>query len=175
MDQQRKTIIVNEIIHWKNTRMLPEQYCDYLLALYTEGNEPEETKETIKRNPIQLFNILFLLFIPIGMFLLYFTELSFILQITFIGLIVFFGIFLFFYYFNKGIKLHIPIITAGLLLLILSVEAVTAVFAEYPLALYLILIFHCLLWMAAGRKFALGYFSLSGILGTILIIVSIFI
>ena len=35
MDENRKQIIINEIIYWKKNRMLPEHYCDFLLALYT--------------------------------------------------------------------------------------------------------------------------------------------
>ncbi|MEM5598685.1 hypothetical protein AAHB53_24595 [Niallia circulans] len=42
MQDQRKTIIVKEIAYWKENKMLPEHYCDYLLTLYTEGNGVEE-------------------------------------------------------------------------------------------------------------------------------------
>ena len=37
MDENRKQIIIKEIGYWKNNKLLPEQYCDFLLALYTEG------------------------------------------------------------------------------------------------------------------------------------------
>lgn len=43
MDEKRKTIIIKEIMTWKENRMLPEQYCDYLLTLYTEGDHPQQS------------------------------------------------------------------------------------------------------------------------------------
>ena len=33
MDETRKQIIINEIHYWKKNHLLPEQYCDFLLAL----------------------------------------------------------------------------------------------------------------------------------------------
>ncbi|MDO7488118.1 hypothetical protein Q5O89_24630 [Peribacillus frigoritolerans] len=40
MDEMRKKIIIQEINSWKESRMLPEQYCNYLLALYCQGELP---------------------------------------------------------------------------------------------------------------------------------------
>ncbi|SFL81603.1 hypothetical protein SAMN04487943_104128 [Gracilibacillus orientalis] len=37
MDEERKQTIINEINYWKKSQLLPNQYCDFLLALYTEG------------------------------------------------------------------------------------------------------------------------------------------
>ncbi|MCS0823668.1 hypothetical protein NX029_06770 [Cytobacillus firmus] len=45
MDENRKKVIVNELLYWKKSRMLPDRYCDYLLALYTEGSQPKEIKK----------------------------------------------------------------------------------------------------------------------------------
>lgn len=41
----RKQIIVNEIKYWKETNLLPEQYCNFLLQLYSEGNNLQITSE----------------------------------------------------------------------------------------------------------------------------------
>ncbi len=45
MDETRKQIIINEIEYWKEHHLLPEQYCDFLLALYTEGNGIEKKEK----------------------------------------------------------------------------------------------------------------------------------
>ena len=37
MNESRKQIIINEIGYWKKNQILPEQYCDFLLALYTKA------------------------------------------------------------------------------------------------------------------------------------------
>jgi hypothetical protein len=36
MDPAKRAIIVKEIEHWRRSRLLPEQYCDFLLNLYSE-------------------------------------------------------------------------------------------------------------------------------------------
>ncbi|SEN55813.1 hypothetical protein SAMN04488134_101355 [Amphibacillus marinus] len=41
MDKQRKITIINEIHYWRENRLLPSHYCDFLLALYTEGSHSE--------------------------------------------------------------------------------------------------------------------------------------
>ncbi|MGZ4030599.1 MAG: hypothetical protein ACXVDJ_00340 [Tumebacillaceae bacterium] len=37
MNQEQKKIIVQEINHWRNSKLLPAEYCDFLLNLYMEG------------------------------------------------------------------------------------------------------------------------------------------
>lgn len=39
VDEQRKITIINEIRYWKDNHLLPEHYCDFLMALYTEGEQ----------------------------------------------------------------------------------------------------------------------------------------
>ena len=42
MNQQRKRIIISEIKYWKNNKLLPEHYCDFLITLYAQGEEETE-------------------------------------------------------------------------------------------------------------------------------------
>ncbi|WP_199618787.1 hypothetical protein [Paenibacillus alkalitolerans] len=37
MEREKRTIIVTEIEHWRRSKLLPEQYCDFLLNLYAES------------------------------------------------------------------------------------------------------------------------------------------
>lgn len=39
MDNPKKQIIINEILFWKQNKLLPEHYCDFLMTLYTEGED----------------------------------------------------------------------------------------------------------------------------------------
>jgi hypothetical protein len=43
MEEDKRKIIVKEIEHWRKSRLLPEQYCDFLLNLYLEDGQ-EKTK-----------------------------------------------------------------------------------------------------------------------------------
>ena len=50
MDENRKQIIIKEIGYWKNNKLLPEQYCNFLLALYTEGIGLNEINRSFKKS-----------------------------------------------------------------------------------------------------------------------------
>jgi hypothetical protein len=39
MDDEKRRLIVKEIDHWRRSRLLPEQYCDFLLNLYLEDGK----------------------------------------------------------------------------------------------------------------------------------------
>lgn len=173
MQDQRKMIIVKEIAYWKENKMLPEHYCDYLLTLYTEGNGVEESKVKKKGKNIFLFSLLFFLFIPITIFLLYFTELSFILQmaISLIFLIFcFVGIFLY----NKNqLNVDIPATVAAIIFLLCSVAIVLKFFSNEIIFLYIILFINCLFWYLCGKRYKLLYFTISALIGVFLLIILI--
>ncbi|MEK4301707.1 hypothetical protein MKY30_20365 [Oceanobacillus sp. FSL W8-0428] len=40
-NQEKNQLIIQEILKWKENRLLPEEQCDFLLALYTKGGEIE--------------------------------------------------------------------------------------------------------------------------------------
>ncbi|MBW7473690.1 hypothetical protein K0T92_02900 [Paenibacillus oenotherae] len=53
MDQERRKVIVKEIEHWQRSKLLPDQYCDFLLNLYLEENE-ERTPTTVAGRAVQV-------------------------------------------------------------------------------------------------------------------------
>lgn len=46
MNDQRKKIIIAEINYWKQNKLLPEHYCDFLITLYSQGDHDEEISAT---------------------------------------------------------------------------------------------------------------------------------
>ncbi|MEK4908269.1 hypothetical protein [Niallia sp. FSL M8-0099] len=171
MQDQRKTIIVKEIAYWKENKMLPEHYCDYLLTLYTEGNGVEENTISKKRRGFLLSSLLFFSFIPITIFLLYFTELSFILQmaISLIFLIFcFVGIFL---YNKKQLNVDIPATVAAIIFLLFSVAFILYFFVNEIIFLYIILFLNCLFWYMCGKRYKLLYFTISAYIGASLLVI----
>lgn len=172
MDEIRKKIIINEIKSWKQSKMLPEQYCDYLLALYTEGNQPTEQGKS--KSKLGKYNLLPLILIPVFVFLLYFTELSFDLQIGLSGIILLFGATLTVYFFKKGMGFQISLVISALFLLLCSVEMIVHFYPNGNFILYVVLIGNCLLWLYAGKKLKLMYFLLSGYVGMGLLVISMF-
>lgn len=77
MDKNRKKIIIDEIRYWKEHKLLPEKYSNFLLALYTEGDTDGDDNNSLKKNkeaiPYYLLwyvvNTL-LLFAPLSFFVL---------------------------------------------------------------------------------------------------------
>ncbi|WP_338451587.1 hypothetical protein R4Z09_06825 [Niallia oryzisoli] len=171
MQESRKQIIINEITYWKKNRLLPEHYCDFLLALYTEGNGAQE-----KNKKSQWFKkeLLLLLFIPIIMVLFYFTELSLILQLVFAIILILIGIYLIFYFRKTGLLFQIPLIVTALILLFVSVKITLTLFPDTLIVLYTVLGFNCILWLAGGWKFKQLHFTLSGILGIVFLCIFLF-
>ncbi|WP_339228146.1 hypothetical protein NSQ77_00040 [Oceanobacillus sp. FSL K6-2867] len=87
MASERIAIIVKEIRYWKEHRLLPETYCDYLLALYTNGEaHSEEVDNKVKTRQWTIINVihllLALLMVPFSLLVLYFTEFDSFLQLV---------------------------------------------------------------------------------------------
>jgi len=172
MQDNRKQIIINEIIYWKKSHLLPEHYCDFLLAIYTEG---EGVQEKNKKKSRWLKKELFvLLFIPIVLFLFYFTELSLILQLVIVIILILIGIYLTVICKKKEGLFQIPLIVTALILLFSSVKIALTIFPENVIGLYTVLGCNCLLWLAGGWRFKQLHFTLSGILGILLLSLSLF-
>ncbi|MFD2116108.1 hypothetical protein [Paenibacillus yanchengensis] len=45
MNPERRQIIVSEIMHWRRSKLLPDQYCDFLLNLYATDQEREQLSD----------------------------------------------------------------------------------------------------------------------------------
>ena len=170
MNESRKQIIINEIIYWKKNRMLPEHYCDFLLALYTKGNglQDQSQKSRLRKNILLLF-----ILIPIGIFLFYFTELSLTLQIVFGLFLIIIGILLTFYSAKRGMLFQIPLIMTAFLLLFVSVQITVIHTSDDSFMLYIVLAINCFIWIFTGLKLKQIYFTISGTAGLILLIFSL--
>lgn len=176
MDEARKNIVLREIKYWKEHRLLPEQYCDFLITLYTEGSETEPKTEkktfSFKNLILQLINAFIISLLMMTFVVIYFTELSIDLQIAL--LIVFVSISLsgaiFFYKKNHSFFFHIALITGILILFLGSVNTVSTIFSGTQIGLILMILLNCLFWVFLGFKLRLKYLTISGIAGALLLI-----
>lgn len=175
MEENRRNIIVKEIQYWKQSHMLPEQYCNYLLALYTEGAGQEPVKNSKASYNLLYHSIASILLLTISVYVIHFTELSFILQMAFLITACFVGAGITYYYIQIGIIAHLSIIMMAIILLLGTVETVTHYSGNEPWILYSVVVFNCVLWIATGKKLKLSYLFISGIAGCILILFSMFI
>ncbi|WP_051758197.1 hypothetical protein [Rossellomorea vietnamensis] len=166
----KKETIIHEILLWKQTKMLPEQYCDYLLALYTEGAgiDDRESAGSQKNHFLKDF-LISISSIVISLFVIYFTELSIVLQTTilasFVGLLMGVGI----YYTKKQFSPLLLFASAACILLLSSMELTERIFEGNSFPLYVTLFLNCFIWIGAGVKWKMNYFTLSGSVGAVLV------
>ncbi|GER72745.1 hypothetical protein [Weizmannia acidilactici] len=181
MDDTKKNIIINEIKMWKENHMIPQEYCDFLLALYnggTEGGTGEKQNAGGRKKPalkLAVFSVFILALAGIAVFVIYFTELHFILQTViltaFVGFLLIVGI----RYANKEFFFSLFFIGAAFILLMLSVLVNEKLFGNQRHSLYLLLFANCALWLVVGKSYKLLFFTVSGILGTAILVFSILI
>jgi hypothetical protein len=167
-------MIISEIQFWKKNKLLPEQYCDYLLALYTGGAAIDDRKPVNSHRKILFKDFFIVIFIlVISLFVIYFTELSIVLQTailaSFVGLLLGVGI----YYTKKQFSPLLHYTSAACILLLSSIDITEKVFKGSSLELYITLFLNCFLWVGVGLKWKLIYFSLAGSVGAMLIIICI--
>ncbi len=168
MNQQRKETILKEIDYWKKNRLLPEQYCNYLLTLYSEGKH--ETKETSHRKVYQVFFPVFILFLlPVIFLVTYFTEISFGLQMTLNFSLVIVMIAISVFYKKKNQIYQIFYLVFGLLLfLIVSIEFIENIFINSANVIRFTVLIHCFLWFIFGKIFNLKVLKILGIVSVLL-------
>ena len=175
MDEHRKKIIMSEINYWKQSRMLPEHYCDYLLNLYSEGNSDDKTTEKRKLLPSSLMSMFLFIMLSLSLFLFYFTELSLTLQIV---IAIIFGISSLIsgiYFISKSDIKLVPMMIASLIFLISTIQMASIFFPDNISILYFVTGANCLLWLFVGYKWTIISFKISGIAGLIIIFITIFI
>ena len=179
MSNQRKQIILNELTFWKKNKLLPEHYCDFLMTLYTEGNQEDEkqigkAKHSVKGQEKRKNKWLFIVFplLAIVLFTLLFT-LDAVWLTAMPAAILAIGTFIAAFYFAKknGLLTSILYISAALVLFGLSVKLCLTFLPGNNIALYSVLIGNSLFWLLSGVTLKLIYFTISGALGITAILI----
>lgn len=182
MTNPRKKIILNEILFWKQNKLLPEHYCDFLAALYAEGADLEELdpvhpvhhKQAIisleKRKLILL--IVGMCIATVALLSIYFTITSLTLILTVIVGIVALILFISAFRVAQKNNLLAPVfhLLAAVLLFSMSIRIYTTYFNGDNIALFCLIAANCGVWLWSGIKMKLLYFTVSGVLGLLALI-----
>ncbi|KOY80929.1 hypothetical protein I6G82_04660 [Lysinibacillus macroides] len=180
MTNPRKKIILNEILFWKQNKLLPEHYCDFLAALYTEGADLEELEPvqhpkqavlpTEKRKMILL--VAGLCMAIIAMLAVYFTITSLTLILTIVVGIS--ACILFIIALRMAHKQHLLApafhLLAAILFFSMSIRICTTYFSGNNIVLFCLIAANCVIWLWSGLKMKLLYFTVSGALGLLALI-----
>ncbi|WP_330948611.1 hypothetical protein [Virgibacillus sp. MG-45] len=173
LNDQRTTTIIKEILYWKQHKLLPEMYCDFLLALYTNGEastfEDEEKISnqrmgtwTMKKG-LQFF--LLVLLVPFSFLVIYFTQFQLVLQLSI--LLLFFGFsgwMLNNYKHVRDSSFHIALVVMLILFLIISDFFVKQLDLGSAVSAIIVL-FHFIFWFWISRKLRLNYLMISSFIG----------
>ncbi|MFY4774899.1 hypothetical protein [Metabacillus sp. RGM 3146] len=180
MDNQRKTIIIQEILYWKENSLLPNTYCDFLLALYTGGDENQASSESAneKKRPAYreklISTLLSLVFITISLLVIYFTKLSYLLQMTIVGVLFISTSVLIV---KSSSKYHriVPLGAGAILLLLMSIHTAQTFMPGQQLVLGFTILLNSLLWIFVGLKWKMKSFLFSSAIAVILFAVKFFV
>lgn len=164
MDEQRRQTIIKEIDFWKRNNMLPTQYCDYLLAIYSKEHEQQlAVKEKRTASVIEIFiHSLFLMMIFFAIVCTFIYPVSFFYQIGLFFIMN--GILVISYFVFKRFDQH-PLtiyLTAAFLLLIFEVQINEYIFTGNITVLYIILFINSLIWLLIGIINKMKLFLISG-------------
>ncbi|GGN66146.1 MULTISPECIES: hypothetical protein [Oceanobacillus] len=174
MEHERKITIINEIEYWKQHKLLPEHYCDFLLALYTEGEEAttieQQRKGTSFTKVVERFQIALLyLLLPFSFIVIYFTEFHVNLQLVILFLLLSYSVAVAIYYKNKrAVYFHSAFIISLFLGLLLSLSISNLWFIQ-PIAAALVIVCNFIFWIFAGYKLKSKYIAFIGALGVIFV------
>ncbi len=174
MNQDRKKIIINEILYWRKNKLLPEAYCNFLLSLYTEGEGIDSTKETISTQKTPFVWIIVIgSLLPVLLLVTYFTEISTNLQmvLNFIFLIIcILGLIT---QRTNSLFVHIGSIILALFILLLTANFSELIFKGQALYLIGMIFFNCIGWIFVGVFLKMRYFLIAGILVSIISVVTL--
>lgn len=155
MPEDRKAIIIKEIYYWKEHNLLPAVYCDFLLALYTNGQHTRKEKPPARINKkILIFNIYATVLATLSFIVLYFTQFPSFLQM---GFVFFLLVIMFWLYIRQGEahthkgSFNYILILLLILILITSVHIVKLFFPNLWISNGIILL-NIITWYYIGIK-----------------------
>lgn len=176
MKEQRKKIITAEIEHWRRSNLLPSQYCDFLLNLYTEGeaagrdarDEASTGIEALPAFTIPRFEIRWFGFALLMVVLLYlafhFTDFTLTMQMTLIGFLTLLFYIMGFMKEKSSLSSHLFLGLASMLLALAGIYALGL--SKYPhSATILYLGAACIIWYLTGILADKRYLSFCALLG----------
>ena len=183
MSIQRKKVILNEIAFWKQNKLLPEHYCDFLTALYAqgEGEGTEGTNEGIlakeaKKSKLKIISatsIISLITLALLGSLVFITT-AVIIPIILSGIAILVFTYISIKKFSQSSILSpLLLVFSALLLLGITFKIWEAFFITEPTTLVIMIAVNCILWLFSGLRLKLVYFTISGIVGLLLIFVYI--
>ncbi len=173
----KEKVILEEIKYWKKNQLLPDHYCDFLIALYTYGEGlPEETQEKSSSKfqiGILLDLLLLVLLLPLSFLLVQlFSNQTFFQVLSFSVILLIVGGHWYYFHQKQSIYRHIAIVLFMLIGLIGSTAIVYDLLGS-GLWLNTLIALHGVGWVVVGYLKKMYYLIASGLIAMLLFIVLI--
>ncbi|MFA9558762.1 hypothetical protein ACERII_15750 [Evansella sp. AB-rgal1] len=170
MDNKKK-MIIKEIEYWKQNRLLPEVYCNFLLSLYTQGEQQKQTKTKFQFLSLHtILNIMLVAtLIALSFVGIYFTQFSLLMQITLS--LIFFCVSLFFaiYFHRRGKYIaHIYVVATTFLSFLFVLQITEKFFSNQSKILGAAVALLCAVWIVIGLRWKYRYLTIGGIFGLLI-------
>lgn len=173
MNHKHNEIIVQEIKYWKEHKLVPKDTCDFLLVLYTQGEEERIGASRLWQNKIQgsAYLLMLLCVIPLSFAITYFTEFHKILQIALFLLFISFS-FWSYGVFKRTIDSYqyIPMIT-GLIMILYTSVYIIKIGTESLFIIKCVIFMNFITWLWIGWKTKATYVLVMGILAVLFLFV----
>lgn len=184
MSNERKQIILNEITFWKQNKLLPEHYCDFLMTLYTEGEHAEQSPKKqakasmLNKNYTKQIVLMALLAMFVGALIygLFTVTTSSWLMPTVVAIVAIALMVSTLMLLKKNNALA-PILQvfAALLIFMLSIHVSQTFYPNSDIVLYSLLLANCGLWLGSGLLLKALYFTIPGSVGLLFVVGNFFV
>ncbi len=177
MDNNRHTeIIVEEIKYWREHNLLSKEKCDFLLALYTQGEETyHESAYPKKRRQVQNIASLvtLLCLIPLSFVITYFTDFYEILQLVIFILFISFSFWAYSHFKKNEFPFQYVALLTGLMMTLYTSVFLTRIVTETTIIIECVIFVNFLIWVWIGWKNRLRYVLIIGSAALLFLLISI--
>jgi len=174
MSNQRTKTIINEIHYWKEHNLLPDVFCDFLLALYTEGEGDTLDKQINPEHPERFHVSSFVQLIMTTMTLILSIVVAYNNEInSFLQFILLVGLLLLCFWMYILLKNRLLSQIALIILLIMVLNISIYVIQHFFNSLWMLnttVLLNFVVWLSIGYRQSEKYLRLLGVLGLVLTI-----
>lgn len=176
MVNRHTEIIVEEIKYWKEHKLLPKDKCDFLLALYTKGEQSQtERTNPLKHRPFQNIASLatLLCVIPLSFIITYLTGFDETLQIGIFLLFISFSFWTYNSFRKTNVLYQYFALLTSLIMTLYATVFVARMYTESMFIMKCVICMNFVFWLWIGWKTQLKYVLITGSIALLLLLSSI--
>lgn len=173
MSKDRMKIIIEEIEYWKKYNLLPEQYCDYLLTLYTKGEEKPNVHIASRIRAVDMIRIVLMFFMIFLASIVFLAEIDALYQTILLITLTLFAQVLYIFIHDRLTQFPYALTVLLILYLLVSIQVTRMVYPQIY-AIIFILFTNFIAWFVLSILKKVKYLKVLSIFAIILTVLYIF-